>query len=80
MTSCPRVGVNEGHFTLIIESSMRGTFICNNSLSPQSRGSNDDIHKGASMIKLMTLDPCTCLSKSDPQQYTNFDFMEEKKS
>ena len=78
MMPCPRVGVNEGHFALIVASSMRGTFIYNNSLLPQSSGSNGDIHEGASMITWTTLDPCTCLSESDSQQSTNFEFLKKK--
>jgi hypothetical protein len=31
---------------------------------------------GASTVKWTTLDPCTCLSKSDPKLYTNFEFHE----
>ena len=32
--------------------------------------------QGASMVKWTTLDPCSCLSESDPKLYTNFEFYE----
>jgi hypothetical protein len=31
---------------------------------------------GASTVKWTTLDPCSCLSESDPKLYTNFEFHE----
>ena len=31
---------------------------------------------GASTVKWTTLDPCSCLTASDPKLYTNFDFFE----
>ena len=33
---------------------------------------------GASTVKWTTLDPCSCLSESDPKLYTNFEFYEIK--
>ena len=34
------------------------------------------IQLGASTVKRTALDPCSCLSESDPKLYTNFEFYE----
>jgi hypothetical protein len=34
------------------------------------------LQEGASTVKWIALDPCSCLSESDPKVYTNFELHE----
>ena len=36
----------------------------------------EELQRGASTVKWTNLDPCTCLSESDPKIHTNFEFHE----